>query len=58
MKPTRKCNRCEDELVAEENWTVGNVRKGNYICRKCDSAKRKANLHKAKEKEGEQDEAV
>jgi len=62
MKPTKKCNRCEDELVAEENWTMGNVRKKNYICKACDNAKRKVNLQKAKEEtnseEVEQDEAV
>ena len=42
MKHIKNCNHCE-LLLTEDNWCVGNVKKNNYICRKCDSIKAKMN---------------
>ena len=39
---TKSCNHCGCQL-SEASWAVGNVRKRNYICRKCDSIKGKRN---------------
>ena len=39
---TKSCNHCGCQLN-EVSWAVGNVRKRNYICRKCDSIKGKRN---------------
>jgi hypothetical protein len=36
------CNHC-DVLLDNINWSIGNVRKNNYICRVCDSKKGKRN---------------
>ena len=39
---TRECNHCGCPLSGI-SWAVGNVRKNNYICRKCDSIKGRRN---------------
>ena len=39
---TKHCSHCSVELTTDV-WTEGNVRKNNYICRICDSNKRKKN---------------
>ena len=36
------CNHC-DVLLDNINWSIGNVRKNNYICPVCDSKKGKRN---------------
>lgn len=42
LTPTKKCNHCSTELD-EDVWAEGNVKKGNYICRTCDSIKGQKN---------------
>ncbi len=36
------CNHC-DVLLDNINWSIGHVRKNNYLCRVCDSKKGKRN---------------
>ena len=38
----KKCRKCDVELVVGGNWTAGNAKNGNYLCRACNNAKRKA----------------
>ena len=42
-KLTKDCNHCGVKLEEGKNWGLGNVRKGNYICKSCDNAKSKRN---------------
>ena len=49
-KLTRNCNHCGVKLKERDNWSMGNVRKQNYICKKCDNAKRRKNRLKQKGK--------
>ena len=50
QKLTRNCNHCGVNLKESDNWSMGNVRKQNYICKKCDNAKRRKNRLKQKGK--------
>ena len=47
IRTDKQCNHCSIELT-EDVWSVGNVRKGNYICRTCDSIKGRKNRLKRK----------
>ena len=46
-RTNKHCNHCSVELT-EDVWAVGNVRKGNYICKTCDSIKGRKNRLKRK----------
>ena len=39
---TKCCNHC-DVSLDDTTWSVGNIRKNNYICRRCDTIKGRRN---------------
>ena len=39
MTDLKKCRVCSDVLVVDENWAPSSVRKNDYICRGCNSAR-------------------
>jgi len=49
-KLTKDCNHCGVELEKGVNWAVSSSKKGDYICKKCNSKKTIRNINKRKRK--------
>ena len=45
-KLTKDCNHCGVELEKGVNWAVSSSKKGDYICKKCNSKKTIRNIKK------------
>ena len=45
-KLTKECNHCGVELEKGVNWAVSSSKKGDYICKKCNSKKTIRNIKK------------
>jgi len=49
-KLTKDCNHCGVELEKGVNWAVSSSKKGDYICKKCNSKKTIRNIKKRQRK--------
>ena len=49
-KLTKDCNHCGVELEKGVNWAVSSSKKGDYICKKCNSKKTIRNINRRKQK--------